>query len=457
MDYLDEKCMDINYKSIYGDTYELMKNAGKAVSDFVRSKFPAAKSIAIICGTGNNAGDGICAGEYLLKKYKVSVILIKGINSLKTPESRRAFNDYNGIYCSVSSLELIISESDIIIDSIFGTGIKDEPGELYSNIIDTINKSGKPVISIDVPSGFPSSKKIKPEYTVTFTDIKTGMGIENSGEISVCDIGIPEAIKSTAGPGDMVYMPVSSPESHKGMNGVIGILAGWEFTGAAVMSSLSAYNAGPDLVKVFSNNENRPIILSYNPGLMFYSVKNSKFPDLSKMDSLLIGPGMGKTQDAIDLMRYALSNYKGQLILDADALKVIKPEEVAGRNAIITPHRMEFTAFTGMDPTEENAMIVAKKFKIVVLLKGEIDIITDGNKIKRSCGGNSRMTMGGTGDVLAGMVAGIASRKVSPFNSAVLGSMINKKCGEIAYKKYGNYYSVMDMIENIKNVLNNKI
>jgi hydroxyethylthiazole kinase-like uncharacterized protein yjeF len=457
MDYLDEKCMDINYASIYGSTYELMKNAGKAISGFIISKFPEKKSIAIICGTGNNAGDGICAGGYLLKKYRVSVIFIKGPKSLKTPESRRAFNEYVGEYYTVSSLESIVAESDIIVDSIFGTGIKDEPREPYNNIIDIINKSGKSVISVDVPSGFPSSKRVKPDYTVTFTDIKTGMERENSGEIIVCDIGIPEMVKSNAGPGDMVYMPVSDPESHKGMNGITGILAGWEFTGAAVISSLAAYNTGPDLVKVFSSNENRQIILSHNPGLMFYPVNNQKFPDLSNLDSLLIGPGMGKSKEAIDLMEYAINNYNGQLIMDADALKVIDPSQIYGRNVIITPHRVEFTSFTGMEPIEKNAMEAAKKYKITVLLKGSTDIITDGSRIKYSHGGNSRMAMGGTGDALAGIVAGIASRKVNPFNSAVLASVINKKCGEMGYENYGYYYGIMDMIGYIKKIFNNKI
>jgi NAD(P)H-hydrate epimerase len=456
MDYLDEKCMDINYARIYGDTYELMKNAGKALSDFVISMVPPGKSIAIICGTGNNAGDGICSGEFLRKRYRVSVVLIKGINGLKTPEARRAINEYEGQYYDISSVDSIISESDIIIDSIFGIGINGEPRKPYDSVIDIMNKSGKPIISVDVPSGFPTDIQIKPQYTITFTDIKNGMNPSNSGKIIVTDIGIPDDVKSISGPGDMVYMPISTPESHKGMNGTVGILAGWEFSGAAVMSSLSAYNTGTDLVKVFSNDANRSIILSYNPGLMFYPVKDKVF-DTSGLDALLIGPGMGKTDEARNLMEYAVNNYQGQLILDADALKIIKPSKIAGRNTIITPHKAEFTAFTGLPPTEENAIETARKYGIVILLKGSRDIITNGETTKYSYGGNSRMTMGGTGDALAGIVAGIASRKVNPLRSAVLGSFINKRCAEMSFEKYGHYYGIRDMIDNIKNILHNKI
>jgi len=456
MDYLDEKSMDINYASTYGNTYKLMKQAGKSISDFVERTIQPGKSIAIICGTGNNAGDGICCGEYLLEKYNVSVLLIKDVKGLKTQETRRAINDYNGAYYPLSSLDEVISRSDIIIDAIFGVGINGDPRKPYSEVIQNINNSGKTIISVDVPSGFQTNIQVKPDYTVTFTDIKSGMNSENSGKIIVSDIGIPEQIKSTVGPGDMVYMPISPSESHKGMNGTVGILAGWEFPGAAVMSSLSAYNVGPDLVKVFTNEVNRPIIMSYNPGIMFYPVNGKNFPDITGLNSMLIGPGMGRSKEAEDLIKYAVKNYGGQLILDADALKLITPSEVKDRNAIITPHSMEFTAFTGLEPTEENAVETAKKYGLIILLKGSKDIITDGVNIRYSYGGNSRMTMGGTGDVLAGIVAGIASRKVSPLRSASLGSFINKKCGDIAFEKFGSYYGIMDMIDNIKIIMHNK-
>jgi NAD(P)H-hydrate epimerase len=457
MDYLDEKCMDINYSNSYGDTYELMKNAGKSISDFVISMFPAGKSIAIVCGTGNNAGDGICCGKYLLEKYKVSIILIKGVAGLKTPESRRAINEYSGKYYSTSSLNDILANSDIIIDAVFGIGVKGEPREPYKDIIAGINESTKTIISVDVPSGFPTNISVKPDYTVTFTDVKTGMKRENSGNIIVSDIGIPESIKHASGPGDLVYIPVSQSESHKGMNGILGILAGREFSGAAIMSSLSAYNTGLDLVKVYSNEENRPIILSYNPGLMFYGIKKENSVDMSNPDAILIGPGMGKTEESRRQIEYVVDNYKGQLILDADALKIITPSKLSGRNAIVTPHKGEFTAFTGLEPTEDNAVEIAGKYGLIILLKGKTDIITDGNRIKYSAGGNSRMTMGGTGDALSGIVAGIAARGVNPFQSAVTGSFINKKCGDMAFEKYGYYYGIMDMIDNIKIILNNKI
>ena len=457
MDYLDEKSTDINYSDTFGDTYLLMKNAGKAISHFIEATFPREKSIIVVCGTGNNAGDGICCAELLRKKYNVSVILIKGVAGLKTPEARRAINDYEGNYYGISAFEDILSSDDIVVDAMFGIGIKGDPREPYSTIINKINSSGKTIVSIDVPSGFPSNMSIKPDFTVTFTDKKIGMDHSNSGEIIVADIGIPEYVKTSVGQGDLAYIPAYDPIAHKGMNGTAGIFAGNTFPGAAVMASTAAYNTGPDLVKVFSSKSNRDIIISSNPGLMFYDVDEIGETDMDGIVSVLIGPGMGRTSISKKIMDYVVDNYTGQLIIDADALRLLTPDRIAGRNAIITPHSAEFMAFTGLQATAENAVKIAGKYGITVLLKGVTDIITDGKNTKYSAGGNSRMAMGGTGDVLAGIATGLSSRGMQPFRAAVAASYINKKCGDMALKEYGYYYSILDLIGNIKYVLNNKI
>ena len=279
----------------------------------------------------------------------------------------------------------------------------------------------------------------------------------NSGKIIVVDIGVPASVKTSVGPGDLVYIPEFNPLAHKGMNGSVGIFAGNTFPGAAVMASLAAYNTGPDLVKVFSSKFNRDIIISSNPGIMFYDVDTINGEDLDGIGSILIGPGMGRTDASRKIIDYVIDNYGGQLIIDADALRIISPDSIAGRNAIITPHSAEFTAFTGLEATAENAVKIASKYSITVLLKGVIDIITDGKNTKYSSGGNSRMAMGGTGDVLAGIVTGLSSRGMQPFRSAVAASYINKKCGDMAYGEYGYYYGIMDVINNIKYILNNKI
>ncbi len=457
MDYLDEKSMDINYSTKYGDTYVLMENAGKAISHFIETNFAKGKAVAVVCGTGNNAGDGICCAESLRKNYNVSVILIKGIADLKTPEARRAINNYHGTYYGISELEDVISRSDIIIDAIFGIGIKGVPREPYNEVIGTINTSAKTIVSIDVPSGFPSNLAIKPDFTVTFTDKKTGMEKSNSGKIIVADIGVPDPVKTSVGPGDLVYIPPYNPLAHKGMNGIAGIFAGNTFPGAAVMASMAAYSTGPDLVKVFSSKLNRDIIVSRNPGLMFYDVDTVQREDMDGVTSILIGPGMGRNDLSRKIIDYVLDNFNGQLVIDADALRLLSPDRIRERSAIITPHSAEFRAFTGLEPTAESAIKIADKFGITILLKGVTDIITDGKNIKYSTGGNSRMAMGGTGDVLAGIAVGLSSRGMQPFRAAIASSYINKRCGEMSYNKYGYYYSITDMISNIKYVLNNKI
>ncbi len=457
MDYLDEKSTDLNYSNTYGDTYVLMKNAGEAISHFIEKTFTRGKSVIVVCGTGNNAGDGIAGAELLRESYKVSIILIKGVSGLKTPEARRAINDYHGDYYGISEIKDILNSSDIVIDAMLGIGINGEPRKPYNEVINTLNKSGKTIVSIDVPSGFPSDMAIKPDFTITFTDKKTGMDKSNSGKIIIADIGIPDSVKISVGPGDLAYIPKFNPQAHKGMNGIAGICAGNLFPGAVVMASLAAYSTAPDLVKVFSSKSNMDIVLSYNPGIMFYDTALIKREDLNGIVSILIGPGIGRTPAAKKIIDYIIDNYNGQLIMDADALRLLTPDRIAGRNAIITPHSVEFKAFTGLEATAENAIKIAEQYGITVLLKGVTDIITDGRDIKYSGGGNSRMAMGGTGDILAGIVTGLSSRGIKPLRAATAASYINKKCADLAFKEYGYYYSTLDMINNIKYILNNKI
>ncbi|MEM0139727.1 MAG: NAD(P)H-hydrate dehydratase [Ferroplasma sp.] len=455
MNYLDERRLDINYSNKYGDTFPLMQNAGKALYDFIAANF-SRKKIAIICGTGNNAGDGIACANLLIQEFSVSLLLVKGLEGLKTPESRRAINQYPGKYYGLDDLDTVIASSEIIIDAIFGIGISGEPREPYMTVINKINESGKIVVSIDVPSGFPFDKAIKPDFTVTFTDSKEGMNKSNSGTIKIASIGIPDEIINTAGPGDLIYLIPPDKNSHKGMNGVAGIIAGMAYPGAAIMSSLGASRTGIDLVKLYTKKENFTIAGSYDPGIMLMDINNIDMNEINRCNSILLGPGAGIHQEYEKLFKSVISGYSGNIIVDADALKLLKPDDLKNKNAIITPHKMEFKIFTGMDASEENAKIFSGKYNIITVLKGNIDIITDGGHTVYSYGGNARMTMGGTGDVLAGVITGISTKKIPLFRSAVIGSYINKKAGELSYNQYGYYYNIMDMVKNITSAVNNE-
>ncbi len=456
MDYLDVKRDDINYANIYNDTYILMKNAGKAVAEFINRKFPDKKEILIVCGTGNNAGDGICAASFL-KNKNIKLQFIKKFTDLKTYESRRAFNESNADYYNIESLDKNLKDCDVIVDAIFGIGISGDPREPYANTINKINNSQKIIISIDVPSGFPFKIKINADYTITFTDIKENMDKDNCGDIIVKDIGIPENIKKNSGPGDLIYLKTPDSESHKGMNGTLAIIGGFEYYGSAVISALGAYNTGIDLVRVYTKSLTYSVISSYYPGIIVRDIDKINTDEILKNDSILIGPGMGLDKDYILLIKKIIDHYNGNIIMDADALKLLKPDDVYNKKCIVTPHKMEFKSFYGAEPEERNSIELSKKYKITTVLKGKTDIITDGNSVYYSSGGNARMTMGGTGDLLSGIIAGLVSRGIKPVKACVMGTYINKKAGELSYNDMGFYYSIEDMIDKIPGILNKKI
>ena len=447
MDYLDVKRDDINYKNIHGSTYPLMKNAGMAVARVFKNVFGKNRKVLVMAGPGNNGGDAICAASYLIDENEVYLLLIK---DPKTPEARRAYNEYSGISYKYEKINELLDSCEIVIDGILGIGISGNPREPELSLIRKINKSGKKVLSIDVPSGFPY-ESIKPDITVTFTDLKDNMNESNSGKIFIEDIGIGNDVKEYAGPGDLIYIRPPEKDSHKGMNGVLSIIGGSAYYGSAVISGLGAYNCGIDLVKIFT--ENVDTVSSYYPGLIVRSIKNHD--EILKSNAFLIGPGLG--QDFNDEILMDIISSGKPFVIDADAFKIIKKEHIKNKNLVITPHRSEFKLFTSMEASEENAIKFSREYKIITLLKGTTDIVTDGNRIIRIPGGNARMTMGGTGDLLSGMVSAFIARGISTFRSAVIASYINKRIGEQCFIEKGYFYSITDMIDKIPSFINKNI
>ncbi|KPV46124.1 hypothetical protein SE19_06935 [Acidiplasma aeolicum] len=456
MDYIEAKRDDLNYSKTYGDTYNLMINAGRAVAKFVSSKFKQHSKVLIVCGTGNNAGDGIMASSFL-NCMDVKIQFIKEPFDLKTYEARRAFNENNQKYFTIEDLDKNIQESEIIIDAIFGIGINGSPREPYSSVISKINSSGKIIVSVDVPSGFPYPGSVKPDYTVTFTGIKDGMTSETCGEIIVSDIGIPENVIKYSGPGDLLYLPKPLPDSHKGMNGRIALISGFTYSGSAIIAARAAYNTGVDLVRVYTSQNNYNIISSYSAGLIVRTFNDLDNDDINQNDAILIGPGLGLSPGYRDILINIIKKYNGIIIADADALKLLSPGHLEGKKCAVTPHAGEFKMFYGVDATEENAVKMSKKYGIITVLKGKVDIITDGDNIFYTSGGNARMTMGGTGDMLAGLIAGMAAKHINLIRACMIGTYINKEAARICYDDLGYYYSIDDMINKIPYVINNKI
>jgi len=492
------KVLDKNAEFHGVPTIKLMENAGRGIADFVMKKIkPAGNNILIFCGTGNNGGDGFVAARHLANRYNVSVFLTGKKNEIKTDISKANFKKLKNINIyeidSLNKIDELLSKNNIIIDSMLGIGLSGNLREPYSSIVKKINtEKNKTVISVDTPTGLGTNTAVKPHYTITFHDVKIGMNKQNSGEIKMVDIGIPKKASEYVGPGELsAFYPLPKKESHKGENGRLLIVGGGPYYGAPALSSFAAQRTGIDLVYVTTPKKVARAITSYSPLLIKpirlakeiakYSptliVKELSYEDhlvnedahligtlKDKVDALLIGPGLGsknETQTTVEQIIDFFVKNKKPVVIDADAIQVIgkNPSLVKNSQTVITPHTGEFKELTGVKLSNNLAerknkvQEWAKKLGITILLKGSIDIISDGKETKLNDIHNEAMTVGGTGDVLAGIVGALLSKGVEPFNAARVGIFINGAAGDIAFKKRSYGLIATDVIEEIPEVL----
>lgn len=444
---LDSRILDLNYRYYHGSLDPIVRNAGIAVAEEIEKLTPEDASILMICGTGNKAGDAINAAYMLRDKRNLKFIFPRGVDHIKSDKIRSIFESLKIDPVPPERIDEAIKGSDLLVDALLGTGIKGKPSADYARIISIMNGSGKPILSIDMPSGFGTEVHILPKVTVTMHAPKEGMTRENSGTIAIKDIGIPEDLVNTSGPGYFLSYPLPDAASHKGMNGKLGIFAGVRYPGAAIVASQGAEKIGLDLIHIYTDPTSRDLVQGYSPFLI--TVPYSDLSRSEENDSLLIGPGNGLNEENDEIMSKLLSLDKPTLV-DADGIKTLnRCKYTRKRPIVVTPHRKEFEILTGMEATEDNAYSYARKTGNVVLLKGKVDIITDGKRIIHSPGGNARMTMGGTGDLLAGIVAALLAKGIDELHASALGSFINKKVGENAFLRHSYWFGIMDMVNTI--------
>lgn len=449
----DFRRMDINYRYYYGDLHELMQKAGEAVASTVTKKFGVGNRILIVCGSGNKAGDGLVAAEKLRADNTVNVIFVKGKAAIGREDAKKALEAYKGLSVNLEDLEKELNRSEVVIDALLGTGISGDPRPPYDDIISKLNESRARRVSIDVPSGFGTRLAVKPDITVTFHDLKKGMTPDNSGEIEIIDIGIPKDIFNLSGPGDFAALKMPAPDSHKGMNGVLGIVGGWTYHGSAVISALGAMATGPDLVDIIVPPERYDLLSSFSPEIIvrpFVGVDRLA-ENLDRYSAFVIGPGIGADKEIRKMLLKLIGVINIPTVIDADAIRLLAGEEqlYSGKPIVFTPHSGEFEQLTGSQPTEEALRAFCESTRTVVVLKGKQDLICDGSNVFRTDGGNARLAMGGTGDLLAGVIGGLLSRGLDRAAASRLGTYLVKKAASDMFGKKAYWYTVRDLIDEL--------
>ena len=463
---IDNYCInDLGIPSIV-----LMENAAlKVIKNIDFKKF---KSFTIVCGTGNNGGDGLAVARQLFSMNMKIDVFIVGNHSM----SKDCFANYNilknigiDIKHIITSEDMInlreaLLENDMAIDAIFGVGLTRKIEGIYEEVIKSINKSNSYIMAIDIPSGMKCDSfgilgtSIEANKTISFEVYKKGFldyeGEKYTGTIIVEKIGVPEYVVNKfhhkeylTEIGDVKNIIKKRNKcAHKGDFGRITIMAGSEnFTGAAYISTEAAVRSGAGLVTLCTKKSILDILKSKLVEAMSMSYEDIAFEGvISNSDSIAIGPGMGNNELTLKCVKNILSKNGCPVVLDADALNVLKGNlellKNSKRKIIITPHMGEMSRLTGVDVESliENrigiAVNFAKEYKVIVLLKGYNTIITDGNEVYVNSTGNSKMASGGMGDALTGIVASFIGQGYEPLEATIISAYIHGYCGDILSK-----------------------
>ncbi len=459
---------------------ELMENAGKNIFFEMEKRFKLnGKKVVVLCGQGNNGGDGFVLARHLENLCDVKVIFLGERNKLGKESAGNLKKLKKKMVFGSEKLNLL-NGADFIVDAMLGTGVRGEIREPYASAIRKFNSSKAKKIAIDLPSGMDSDSGLgkliaKADVIYCLHSFKKGLGKLKKKAV-VIDIGIPKKASAFSGPGDLKEaLGKREAESHKGDNGRLLIVAGSiDFVGAASLATLAAAAAlrtGTDLVLVAAPREVALTINTYLPDIITLKMDGDwlgkKHIDRimmyeNKVDAILIGPGLGQKKETIDLVKEIVKRTKKPLILDADAIKAVKGMKFKG-NVLLTPHSTEFGIFSGrkvgkglgIDEKEKIVREVAKKHKCCMLLKGKIDVISDGAMLKFNDTGNAGMTVGGTGDVLSGLCGAFASMGNPLFESASAAAFLNGLAGDRAFRKKGYGLIGSDLLEELPLILKN--
>ena len=430
---------------------QLMESSGGALARRIQNVADTGSTVTLVCGRGNNGGDAFVAARFL-SDYETRVYLLGRPETIQTEIARENWDALGNAEISrrmISDPRAIdFDESDVIVDAMLGTGVTGQLREPEATCTDLINQSQTPVVSVDVPSGIDADTgeregvAVDADHVVTFHDSKPGLeSVEAT--ITVADIGIPDAAERFTGPGDLLGLS-RIPHGHKGEHGEVLVVGGGPYTGAPALAGQAALRAGADLVRVVVPEPVAREVQSYSEDLIVRPLPGDRIapPNVDQLrdlvaahDSVVVGPGLGDSEASQSAVADLLECIDGRVIVDADALSMVPTVETDAK-LVCTPHRGELADMGGPavdDPRNSVEAIetYAAELDITLLVKAQTDLITDGHRHRLNRTGTPAMTVGGTGDVLAGAVGALVCRS-EPLQAAAIGAYANGRAGTLA-------------------------
>ncbi len=490
-DSLEASVLDRNSEYLGVSTLQLMENAGRSVADVISARFGAGSSVFVYSGIGRNGGDGMVVARHLAaRRFKVTLRLVGDARTITDSIVLQNWIALRSMSSSVKieecrdSSSLSESDSDVLVDAVLGTGVKGKLRQPILRAVQIINSSRGFKVAVDVPTGIDSDtgevlgEAVHANLTVTFHSMKSGLSNAPSfcGELNVADIGIPPEAAIFAGPGDVEAVRIRRPaDAHKGQFGRLLVIGGSEtFSGAPSLVALAAYRTGTDHVFVAAPEKTARVISAFSPNLICIKLPGECLSvahirmlreHIEKATAVVMGSGLGrstKTVSAVHRILTVIRESRKPLLLDADALSCLGlvKRKLFDDSTVLTPHSGEFQAISGKNPSKDlkvradEVKAFASKSGAVTLMKGHADVISDGARVRLNDTGNQGMTVGGTGDILAGIVAGLMSQGVNPFRAAIAGAFINGAAGDLAEERLGYHLIATDLLECIPKILN---
>ncbi|MCT7432055.1 NAD(P)H-hydrate dehydratase [Aliarcobacter cryaerophilus] len=434
----------------------LMEHASLGLKNYITKKFKKNSSILIVCGSGNNGADGISLARLLQKKFEVSLYLI---NEPKTEIGKLQLKRAKSI--NVNFVNKIF-QADVVVDCIFGTGLNKELDEDSLSLINSLNNLNSFKIACDIPSGLNSLGQViqtafKADITITMGALKTALLTDIAkdfvGKIKVANLGLPEDVfqietnKYLLQKSDLKLPLRDIQNSHKGTFGHVNIVSG-EKIGASIIASDASFAFGAGLVTIVSQNEKN---------IPFHIMQSKSVSE--NCTAIALGMGLGEIES---LKLEEILQLNIPKVLDADIFYNPLIVKYLDKNVVLTPHPKEFIsllkltniASISIEELQDNRFLYVEKFckiypKVTLLLKGANVIISKNDKIYVNIFGSSKLSKGGSGDVLSGLIVSLLAQGYTSLEAAINASLAHT----IAAKKYkSNNYSMspQDIIQGIK-------
>ncbi len=438
----------------------LMERAGSAAFEILKSHWPQAHRIIVLCGIGNNGGDGyILARLAYLAGYDVMVLQVGDIAHLKG-DALIAFEAMKAIGLKAQVFTTTkLSLVDVLVDGLFGTGLDREVSGKWQDVIDSLNSRTCPLLALDIPSGLHADTgtvlgtAVRADVTVTFIGLKpgllTGAGPDYCGKLYFDDLQvlpiIYDSLNTTVKRLDYNNLKTALPKrprtAHKGQFGHVLIIGGDSgMIGAARLAAEAAARVGAGLISVATRSAHAALLNITRPEIMSHGVEtvDELKPLLDKANVIAIGPGLGQSTWAQSLLE-AIKETEKPVIVDADALNLLSKNNFKFKNSILTPHIGEAARLLKSSTIQAQAdrfaavRALQRRFGGVCVLKGAGTLVADSEEQIGVCNaGNPGMASGGMGDLLTGVIAGLVAQGLSPIEATKYGVCLHAEAGDRA-------------------------